>query len=68
MNKKILELQIEHKNSKILDVISISMGAIIYNPNSYISANKLYKFADESLYKSKRKWKKSISYIYNEGK
>ena len=52
-NKKIVELQIEHKNSKILDVVSISMGAIIYEPNSYISANKLYKQADESLYKSK---------------
>lgn len=53
INKKITELQIEHKNSKILDVVSISMGAIIYEPNSYISANKLYKQADECLYKSK---------------
>ena len=67
MNKKILELQIEHKNSKILDVISISMGAIIYNPNSYISANKLYKFADESLYKSKENGRNQY-HIYNEGK
>lgn len=53
INRKILELQIEHKNSKILDVVSISMGAIIYEPNSYISANKMYKQADECLYKSK---------------
>ena len=53
-NKKIVELQIEHKNSKILDVVSISMGAIIYEPNSYISANKLYKQADECLYESKQ--------------
>jgi PleD family two-component response regulator len=29
------------------------MGAIIYEPNSYISANKMYKQADECLYKSK---------------
>lgn len=54
INKKILELQIEHKNSKILNVLSISTGAIIYEPNSYISANKLYKYADECLYKSKQ--------------
>ena len=54
MNKKVLELQIEHKNSKILDIVSISMGAIIYEPNSYISANKLYKQADECLYESKQ--------------
>ena len=53
MNYKILELEIEHKNSKILDIVSISMGAIIYEPHTYISANKLYKQADECLYKSK---------------
>lgn len=53
INRKILELQIEHKNSKILDVVSISMGAIIYEPNTYISANKMYKQADECLYESK---------------
>ena len=53
INYKILELEIEHKNSKILDIVSISMGAIIYEPHTYISANKLYKQADECLYKSK---------------
>lgn len=53
INCKILELEIEHKNSKILDIVSISMGAIIYEPHTYISANKLYKQADECLYKSK---------------
>ena len=53
MNYKILELEIEHKNSKILDIVSVSMGAIIYEPHTYISANKLYKQADECLYKSK---------------
>lgn len=53
INYKILELEIEHKNSKILHIVSISMGAIIYEPHSYISANKLYKQADESLYKAK---------------
>lgn len=54
INKKILELKIEHKNSKILNIVSISIGAIIYEPNSYISANKLYKKADECLYASKQ--------------
>ncbi len=53
INYKILELEIEHKNSKILNIVSISMGAVIYKPHTYISANKLYKLADESLYKSK---------------
>ncbi len=53
INYKILELEIEHKNSKILDIVSISMGAVIYEPHTYISTNKLYKLADECLYKSK---------------
>jgi diguanylate cyclase (GGDEF)-like protein len=53
INKKILELKIEHKNSKILDLLSISIGSIIYKPNTYISVNKMYKQADECLYKSK---------------
>jgi diguanylate cyclase (GGDEF)-like protein len=53
VNKKILELQIEHKNSKILDIVSISIGAVIYEPHTYISANKLYKQADDCLYNSK---------------
>ncbi len=54
INNKILEAKIEHKNSKILDIISISIGAVIYEPNTYISANRLYKKADECLYKSKQ--------------
>ena len=60
MNKRVLELQIEHKNSKILPVLSISMGAIIYEPNSYISANKLYKQADECLYESKQNGRNQV--------
>lgn len=66
MNNRVLELQIEHKNSKILDIVSISMGAIIYEPNTYISANKLYKLADECLYKSKENGRNQYT-IYNKG-
>jgi len=54
INKRVVGLGIEHSGSKVLDVVSVSMGAIIYQPNSYISANKLYKYADECLYKSKQ--------------
>lgn len=52
--ERIVNLGIEHKQSKVLNVVSISIGAIIYEPNSYVSANKLYKIADENLYKSKQ--------------
>ena len=54
INKKVVDLNIEHKTSQALDVVSISIGAIIYEPDSYVSANKLYKIADENLYKSKQ--------------
>ncbi len=54
INKKIVNLAIEHKGSKVLDVVSISIGAVIYKAHSYISANKLYKLADQNLYKSKQ--------------
>ena len=53
INQKIADLKIEHKTSEALDVVTFSIGAIMYEPNTYISANKLYKRADDSLYKSK---------------
>ncbi len=53
LNNKVVKLQIEHKNSRICDFVSISIGAVIYEANSYISANRLYKMADESLYEAK---------------
>lgn len=54
INKSIESLNIEHKNSKISNVVTISIGAVIYEPNSYTSCNSLYKLADENLYKSKQ--------------
>ncbi|RXJ86479.1 diguanylate cyclase domain-containing protein [Arcobacter sp. CECT 8985] len=61
INKKIVDLGIEHKGSKVLDVVSISTGAVLYQPYSYISANKLYKIADEKLYKSKQNGRNQFS-------
>lgn len=54
INSRIVDLKIEHSGSKVLSYVSVSIGAIIYEPNSYTSANKLYKYADECLYKSKQ--------------
>ncbi|XPV54945.1 MAG: diguanylate cyclase domain-containing protein [Halarcobacter ebronensis] len=56
----------EHKNSKIANVVTISIGAVIYKPYSYTSCNKLYKIADECLYKSKENGRNQFT-IYNEG-
>lgn len=54
INHAVVDLHIEHKNSKVLDVVSVSMGAIIYEAHTHISGNRLYKLADENLYKSKQ--------------
>lgn len=54
VNDNIKGLNIEHKGSKVESVVTISIGAVIYNPNSYISGNKLYKQADDNLYTSKQ--------------
>ncbi|RXJ70190.1 GGDEF domain-containing protein [Halarcobacter ebronensis] len=65
VNKSVESLNIEHKNSKISSVVTISIGAIIYEPNSYVSCNRLYKLADESLYKSKENGRNQYT-IYKE--
>ena len=39
------------------------MKSIIYKPNTYISANKMYKLADEYLYKLKENGRKQY-HIY----
>ena len=66
VNNNIESLNIEHKNSKISNVVTISIGAVIYEANSYVSCNKLYKFADECLYKSKENGRNQFT-IYKEG-
>ncbi len=66
VNENIQSLNIEHKNSKISNVVTISIGAVIYKPYSYVSCNKLYKIADECLYESKQNGRNQFT-IYKEG-
>ncbi|ADG93442.1 diguanylate cyclase [Arcobacter nitrofigilis DSM 7299] len=47
-------LKIEHKESKANKYVTVSIGAVIYEPGSNVSTNRLYKLADEKLYKSKQ--------------
>ena len=54
INQRIMQLQIEHKSSKVHDVVTISTGAVIFDSGTEMSANRLYKMADENLYKSKQ--------------
>ena len=50
---EIEKLNIEHKTSKVENFVTISIGAVLYHAGENISANKLYKSADENLYKAK---------------
>ena len=65
VNNNIESLNIEHKNSNISNVVTISIGAVIYKANSYVSCNSLYKMADRSLYESKENGRNQYR-IYNE--
>ncbi len=67
VNKNIESLNIEHKNSKISHIVTISIGAVIYEANSYVSCNRLYKIADESLYLSKQNGRNQYTIYENEG-
>lgn len=67
VNKNIESLNIEHKNSSISSVVTISIGAVIYEPDSYVSCNKLYKLADENLYKSKQNGRNKFTIHNYEG-
>lgn len=53
INDRIMSLEIEHSGSQVKSIVTISSGAVIYQANSDVSTNKLYKLADENLYKSK---------------
>lgn len=54
INKRVLDLKIEHKSSTVSEYVTISIGAVIYSAGENTSSNRLYKMADENLYKSKQ--------------
>ena len=57
LSNKILQtvrkLNIEHKSSKINDIVTISIGIKIVNANDTLSEAEIYKLADDALYKAK---------------
>ncbi len=54
IKEHIIKLNIEHKQSKVAQHVTISMGAVLYESGMVVSSNKLYKKADENLYKAKQ--------------
>jgi len=49
----IANLKIEHNGSQVSDILSVSMGIVLIEPNSDMSPNRIYKEADKKLYISK---------------
>ena len=53
-------LQLEHKTSSIARVMTVSMGVKIINNYETYGFDKLYKEADEALYKAKEQGRNRI--------
>lgn len=54
IRKSVENLKIEHKNNSVSSFITVSMGLICQDSNTIESHDKMYKQADELLYKAKQ--------------
>ncbi len=54
LTKKIENLHVEHKASKILPYLTVSIGIATMSPNDNNDINILYKYADKALYSAKQ--------------
>lgn len=54
IREHVIKLKIDHKASQVAEHVTISIGAVLYEPGMQMSSNKLYKKADENLYKAKQ--------------
>ncbi len=59
---EIYNLHILHKESKINDYITVSMGLVCKNPNELKDKNKIYNEADKLLYKAKNSGRNMLMY------
>jgi diguanylate cyclase (GGDEF)-like protein/PAS domain S-box-containing protein len=53
IQEKVKELAIEHKGSKVSDLITVSFGVATFNSASGVTIEEMMKFADKQLYKAK---------------
>lgn len=72
VNRKILEdilndlrtriefLSIEHKGSKVSDVITVSIGAVVTTPSKDMNRNNYFNKADKLLYRAKHEGKNRV--------
>lgn len=64
--KTIVDLKIEHKNSPISSVLSVSIGLVCIKFSKIkdinLDMNSIYKLADDELYKAKNNGRNRVSY------
>ena len=61
IRKSISKLNIKHENSDISDLLTISIGIKMFDPNNdKLDFDTIYKCADEALYEAKQKGRDSI--------
>ena len=61
IREEIIKLGIPHKGSKVLDIVTISLGAASFIPDKDNSLSMLIKNADDALYYSKKNGKNSTN-------
>lgn len=66
--KAIVDLKIEHKTSKVVPVLSVSIGLVCIKfslpANITLDMNDIYKLADEELYRAKDSGRNKVCYKY----
>lgn len=65
IRKEIMKLSIPHGGSKVLDIVTISLGVASCIPDEYNSLEKLIKNADEALFYSKENGRNSTNVYKN---
>lgn len=61
LKERVCELNIEHRASKVSNIVTISQGISYVVPSEDITSNNLLKSADENMYISKEKGRNTIT-------
>ncbi|MCK5110627.1 MAG: GGDEF domain-containing protein [Arcobacteraceae bacterium] len=60
LRENIHNLNIEHKESSVSKVVTMSMGLIVIKPNNKYEMKSIYKCADEALYNAKQSGRNQV--------
>ncbi|MDH5718390.1 MAG: diguanylate cyclase [Spirochaetia bacterium] len=63
IKNSVKKLNIEHKNSEVSDIVTLSIGVTLANSNNKINSSYWIEKADKALYKSKKAGRDKISVL-----